>query len=108
MQVQSTEIKEIQVVKKFCDICGKEAKGRPCRICQRDICNEHAYRHLDEWGGDSSTKYCNDCWKIGNLFRRRMSVLSEIYIKEIEDLEQEWEKKAKEKILSDKIKKEGK
>lgn len=106
MQIQSTEIKEIQVVKKFCDICGQSAKGRYCRICQRDVCNEHAYRHWDEWGGDSSTKYCTECWKIGEPFRRRKSVLSEIYDQETEDLENAWIKKAREKILHDNNKKE--
>ena len=106
MQVQSTEIKEIQVVKKFCDICGKPAKGRPCRICHRDVCDEHAYRHWDEWGGDSSTKYCTECWKIGESFRRRKSVLSEIYEVEIDLLEEEWIKKAKEKIERNKKEKD--
>lgn len=100
MQKRRTETKEIQIVEKFCDICGKPAKGRSCRICQRDICNEHAYRHWDEWGGDSSTKYCTECWKIGESFRRRKSVLSEIYEQEIEDLENAWIKKAREIIDS--------
>ncbi len=101
MQKRRIETQEIQIVEKFCDICGQSAKGRVCRICHRDICNEHAYRHWDEWGGDSSTKYCTECWRIGESFRRRKSVLSEIYEQEIEDLDDAWIKKAKEKIDSD-------
>ncbi len=100
MQKFRIETQEIQIVEKFCDICGEPAKGRQCRICGRDICDEHTYRHWDEWGGDSSSKYCTECWKIGDSFRRRKSVLSEIYEQEIEDLENAWIKKAKEKIES--------
>ena len=100
MQKLRTETQEIQIVEKFCDICGQTARGRQCRICKRDICDEHTHRHWDEWGGDSSAKYCTECWKIGESFRRRKSVLSEIYEQEIEDLDDEWIKKAKEKIDS--------
>lgn len=98
MKKNRTETKEIEIVEIFCDICGEPAKGRHCRICHRDICRNHAYRHWDEWGGDSSTKYCIECWEIGEPFRRRKSVLSEIYDQEAEDLEVAWEKKALEQI----------
>lgn len=59
MEKVGIELKEIKTVKRFCDICGKPAKGRNCRICQRDICEEHAHREPDEWGGDYSYKYCS-------------------------------------------------
>lgn len=98
MQKQRTETKEIKVVEVYCDICGDPARGRCCRICHRDICSKHDYHHWDEWGGDSSTKYCIECWKIGESFRRRKSVLSEIYDKDTDDLEKAWEKKALEQI----------
>lgn len=98
MQKKRTETQEVEVVDKFCDICGDPAGGRGCRICHRDICRGHSYHHFDEWGGDSSTKYCLECWKIGESFRRRKSVLSEIYDQESEDLEKAWEKKALEKM----------
>ena len=100
MQKQRTETKEIKIVDAYCDICGDPAKGRCCRICHRDICGKHAYNHRDEWGGDGSTKYCTECWKIGESFRRRKSVLSEIYEQEIDDLEKAWEKKALEQIVN--------
>lgn len=98
MRKQRIEIKETKVVEIYCDICGDPARGRCCKICHRDICNKHAYRHWDEWGGDSSIKYCIDCWEIGESFRRRKSVLSEIYDQEVDDLERAWEKKALEQV----------
>lgn len=99
MKRQRTVTEEIKVIDAYCDICGDPAKGRSCRICHRDICGEHGYHHWDEWGGDSSTKYCTECWKIGESFRRRKSVLSEIYEQETDDLERAWEKKALEKTV---------
>lgn len=95
------ELKEIKTTERFCDICGLTANGRHCRICQRDICEEHVHRQFDEWGGDSSYKYCIQCWKIGGTFRRRKSILSEIYEKEIEYLDDSWNKKALEQIAKD-------
>lgn len=101
MQKKRTETQEIEVIERFCDICGEPAKGRSCKICNRDICRDHSYHCWDEWGGDSSTKYCIECWQIGESFRRRKSVLSEIYEQETDDLEKAWEKKALEKIAHD-------
>jgi hypothetical protein len=98
MQKKRIETQAIEIVDKFCDICGEPTKGRGCKICHRDICGEHGYHHWDEWGGDSSTKYCTECWQIGESFRRRKSVLSEIYEQETDELEKAWEKKALEKI----------
>jgi hypothetical protein len=105
MQKQRTETTEIKVVEAYCDICGEPARGRYCRICHRDICSKHSYHKFDEWGGDSSTKYCTECWQIGESFRRRKSVLSEIYEQETEDLDIAWEKKALEQIAHNTMKK---
>jgi hypothetical protein len=105
MKKQRIVTEEIKVIDAYCDICGDPAKGRPCRICHRDICRDHAYHHWNEWGGDSSTKYCTECWNIGESFRRRKSVLSEIYDQETEDLENVWEKNALEKIAQNAKKK---
>lgn len=101
MEKVGVEFKEIRTVERFCDICGDKAKGRHCKICQRDICGEHTHIEFDEWGGDSTYNYCIQCWKIGESFRRRKSVLSEIYEQEIEDLENAWKTKALEKIAKD-------
>lgn len=104
MEKIRTETQTVKVIERFCDICGNPAKGRHCRMCMRDMCEDHAHRHWDEWGGDGSYKYCTECWEIGESFRRRKSILSDIYEKDIEDLENAWKNAARYKIEKKKMK----
>jgi hypothetical protein len=88
------ETRQIELEERFCDICGKPAKGRHCLICERDLCNDHAIRKNEEWGGDHSDKYCIPCWDVGEPIRKRKQELTEIYEKELENLEEEWIRRA--------------
>ena len=66
------------VTETVCDICGKGQTGRSrfyvCEICGRDICPKHAFRYPDT--------YCSHCEN-----------LREKYLKQLEALESECNKK---------------
>ncbi len=69
MSVTKTVERRDVVVRKYtCDRCGKDAAGRTCVMCGRDLCHAciawdpHCY-------GDYQDAFCKECWKMGEPHR---------------------------------------
>ncbi len=90
MKKEYVKMVERKIVDVTCDICGEIAKGRQCCICKRDVCDTHAHREYDRYGGDHSEKYCIECWNARKPFENILKELEEKYYSDIEKIEQEW------------------
>jgi hypothetical protein len=95
--------KKYNETKCYCDFCfldniKKEVEYDPkCYICDINICREHTVFDPDDYG-DYPTKYCTNCWKIGEPYRIRMKDLEDRADEEIEKESKLWQKAAKEKL----------
>lgn len=77
-----------------CDICGSRTyHERHCKVCQRDICDVHS---RFEGEGDYPSRFCIECWKIGEPFRIKEGEIQIKYEELLEANREEWYKKAKE------------
>ncbi len=71
---------------------------RTCFICGRDIC-EDCTVHDDRTFGDYPTKYCKECWDIGEEYRNKMRDLQIECDEKTENLEIGWRNKARNAAL---------
>ena len=69
------QMKKVEVTKVFCDICGGDWYT-VCRACKREICKKHTVKEEDT-NSDYSTYYCNECNKIKEPFKLKISELDE-------------------------------
>lgn len=90
MEHKSKKLIEDVSIEYTCDLCGARASGRKCCICGIDVCDEHAHREYDKWGGDRSDKYCVDCWEIGEPFREKMKETENRLYNEVDNINKEW------------------
>ena len=89
--------KEITIHTFNCDWCGERLKidiyhPTPCGICSRYGCSEHKKKWIDLNGISDYPDYvCHDCQKFRNLYIDKIDELD----REMERLEDEWRRKAK-------------
>lgn len=89
MKHESKRKVEETIIEYTCDICGAQAPGRKCCICEIDICELHTHREPDKWG-DHSEKYCAECWEIGKPFREIIEEVENRLYNEIDNINKEW------------------
>lgn len=81
---------------RFCDKCGEEIRALPgvrvakCMYCNKDLC-EKCVAYEDSNLSTHRIVYCNDCWNIGEEYRRTIDELSS----KIQSLYKEWQDKCK-------------
>ena len=96
----SKTTKEVNERHKFCDICGIEisiglaCSAAKCMYCGKDLCEKHI-GHEENTYGDYRTVYCENCWKLGELYRPRIEKLQD----EIARLYKRWQDDCKNIIL---------
>ena len=90
MKKVSVQKVEQSVVTYYCDICNEKIIGfLQCSICGRHMCQNHT-TFDDKEMGDYPTRYCTECWDIGETFRNRIQVLEDETYMIIDKLEEEW------------------
>lgn len=78
----------------ICDLCKKGYRhGSVCSICGRDICT-NCTKFDPRDMGDYPSKYCNECFDIGEKYLERISVEEEKHETVIATIEEEWRDEA--------------
>lgn len=78
----------------ICDLCKKGYKhGSNCSICGRDICSS-CTRHDPRDIGDYPSKYCSECFAIGEKYLEQIKVEEEKHETAIATIEEEWRDEA--------------
>ena len=99
MGIQITEeVKTVTVKTRIyvCDECFKTVSDKrlwPCVVCGKLICFD-CYIPDERDPGDYPDKYCQNCWDVGQPYRKRMVQLQDICDEAIEKLEETWKNNA--------------
>jgi hypothetical protein len=90
---------KVEKITYTCDFCAKKIGGEDwpwrheCHICGRYACSAHG-QYGDE-PGDYPNFYCNECWKIGEDYRKTMKEIEDKMYEKIEECEKAWHSAAK-------------
>jgi len=76
----------------YCDICEKIAKNK-CYLCGIDICNKHTVFD-DRCSGDYPDKYCENCWNIGEKYRKKIQEIEDEAYEKIGQEDENWKEEA--------------
>lgn len=88
MEINDTEITIT------CDICGeKMSRQKTCHLCGRDICEKCGIYDPNDMG-DYPTRYCKECWEIGEYYREKISILQIEFDEKVEILNIGWKNEA--------------
>jgi ribosomal protein S27E len=91
-----------QVVKRYCDDCGKEiyrdlaCTRAECEFCGKHLCNKCIAFERDT-SGDYREVYCRSCSNIYNKYKSNLAKAYEIYAKIRDDMYSECKKARKHK-----------
>jgi len=85
---------ESSVTKYFCDICNTEMQqASKCYICGKDLCVKCVTFDNRDWG-DYPTRYCDNCWLIGETYREEMLKIENDADEKIAELRKKWKQQA--------------
>jgi len=73
-----------------CDRCGIDDQNvTTCPACTRQVC--HTCRTYDDREpGDYNAYFCDECWAVGEPFRKRISDEQDESYQRCQDIESEW------------------
>lgn len=93
-------MKEVMEPHRYCDVCGNEinielvCNTARCMYCGKDLC-EKCIEEEENTYNDSRIVWCENCWKLGELYRPRIEKLQE----EIKRLCKRWQDDCQKVIL---------